>query len=113
MRPFFSPSAQRTFFDRHVPPSSLLAEIAKITSAPLELMFDAVPFPQAQQEAYDILAPGGTLLLVLQLKIEVKSDERKHAVKVFASGYVREENRVIASSLFKVLSGLLEEGAMK
>ncbi|KZT00934.1 GroES-like protein [Laetiporus sulphureus 93-53] len=101
------------FLDRHLSTSSLRAEIAKITSAPFEVIFDAVSFPQTQQEAYDILAPGGTLVLVLPPKIKVKPEEQKRVVKVFASAYVCEQNRALTSSLFKALPGLLEEETIK
>jgi len=44
--------------------------IAKITSAPIEFVYDAVSSPETQQAGYDLLAPGGQIVIIQQPAIE-------------------------------------------
>ncbi|OSX57544.1 hypothetical protein POSPLADRAFT_1174092 [Postia placenta MAD-698-R-SB12] len=96
--------------DRHLPADSLRSEVGKITSKPLELIYNVVPLPDTQEIAFDLLAPSGCLVTVIPL---AKAEYSKRVVRVFGDTYSPAENRVVAVSLYKALHGLLAEGAIR
>ncbi|KAH9947614.1 chaperonin 10-like protein [Amylocystis lapponica] len=98
--------------DRHLSADALRAEIAKITSAPVETVYDAVSFPDTQLAAHRVLAPGGTLAIVLDDVIP-KEERSSDKTVVFTFGYVHTPlNRAWSIEFVNVLPGLLEEKAI-
>ncbi|TCD60724.1 hypothetical protein EIP91_009630 [Steccherinum ochraceum] len=61
--------------DRNKPLSTLAHSIKAITSKPLTIIYDAIALSDTQNAAYQILAEGGTLIIVL-LKTAVKEEDR-------------------------------------
>ena len=52
--------------DRSLPPSSIVDEIQKIAGGkPVEYVYDAISLADTEVLGYDALAPGGTLIIVL------------------------------------------------
>jgi len=100
-------------FDRALPFDALRAEIAKVTSAPTELVYDTISLLKTQRLAYGLVAPGGTLLLVLEDVIpndeKVAGREIKHA-NGFAHASINYET---AKVLYSHLTSLLVEGMIK
>ncbi|KAH9947428.1 GroES-like protein [Amylocystis lapponica] len=95
--------------DRHLSADVLRAEIAKITSAPVETVYDAVSLPDTQLAAHRVLAPGGTLVLVLDDVIP-KEERSSDKTVVFTYGYVHTPLAHAGGiELVKALPGLLEE----
>ncbi|KAI0692524.1 GroES-like protein [Cytidiella melzeri] len=96
--------------DRNTP---LVSAVKAITSDPIKVVYDAISEKATQDEAYEVLAPGGSFILVLPFAIEEsKVDNTKEVVQVFGS--VHDPNqRATGVSLYKSLTGLLESGEVK
>ena len=63
--------------DRSLPASTIAAEVAKIVGGkPVEFAYDAISLPDTQALGYDVLAPGGVLLLTLAPQIP---EDKKNA----------------------------------
>ncbi|TFY64053.1 hypothetical protein EVJ58_g2887 [Rhodofomes roseus] len=97
--------------DRTLPKDALVAEVKKITSAPVKVAYDAISEADTQNAAYTILAPGGALVLVLNESVENKTDD-KRVVPVFGNTNVP-ANRKLGVSLYSKLTALLADGAVK
>jgi len=98
--------------DRSLPISSSLAPIV---SAPIPVVFDAVSSAETQQAGYDLLGPGGTLVVVLPDAVKVKGEgekEGKSVISTYATVHC-EVNRVIGEEFYEHLEGLLENGEIQ
>ncbi|RDB28751.1 Dehydrogenase azaJ [Hypsizygus marmoreus] len=96
--------------DRHIPQESIPAEIAKITTAPIDIVFDAISLDDTQQVSYDLLADGGHLVLVLPSQI------RETEGKTFSSilgVWTLDHTRELGLKLYSQLGELLGEGVIK
>ncbi|EMD40158.1 hypothetical protein CERSUDRAFT_46554 [Gelatoporia subvermispora B] len=101
--------------DRSLTADALGVEVAKITSQPFEVVFDAVGLPATQNSAFDILAQEGQLVTVRQDAVgEAKKAVHpgKRVIQVYGSLAVPYHHKA-AASLCAALSSLLEEGAIK
>ncbi|KAL5504375.1 hypothetical protein ACEPAH_8449 [Sanghuangporus vaninii] len=98
--------------DRKSPDVS--SEVRKILNgAPLELLYDAVS--REEQESWDLIAPGGTLIIVSLVKVDKNSERYKNKTvinTIFGSAYIP-DLREMGVSLYSKLTGLLETGAIK
>ena len=100
--------------DRKLSSDQLREEVRKITAEPLGVVFDAISAPDTQLAAYELLAPGGTLVLVLFPAIpkeRLRPDKR--LAKAFGQANYPEVNRIAAAKLYSKLTGWLREGAIK
>ncbi len=101
--------------DRKLPASFILHELQKLAGGkPLEYVFDAISAADTQTLAYDALAPGGTLFIVLNDEIpedKKKAGGDKRVVHGFGSVHVP-ENREIGVQLFSRLTEWLETGVI-
>ncbi|KAH7903809.1 chaperonin 10-like protein [Hygrophoropsis aurantiaca] len=95
--------------DRNLSFSSISGEIAKITSTPIKLVYDSVSLADTQQGGYDILAPGGHIVLVLGSSIKTQEGDGKKIVGVFGSFHAP-DNFAFGSSVAPVLTKLLADG---
>ncbi|EMD40132.1 hypothetical protein CERSUDRAFT_151111 [Gelatoporia subvermispora B] len=98
--------------DRNLSTDALSEEIAKITSKPLEIVYDAISLPVTQNAAFDITAPGGYLVLVLSEAIDPakKASQPKHViVHLGATGPGYEAS----NSVWTTLTELVEEGVIQ
>ncbi|KAI0080914.1 GroES-like protein [Panus rudis PR-1116 ss-1] len=96
--------------DRHLSPSEIVAEVKKITSEPVKYIYDAVSLPDTQKAAVDILAPGGTLLLVLAKAVDVPAGTK--VISTFGTVQAP-QNREFGVELYKNLTKLFESGLIK
>ncbi|EMD31530.1 hypothetical protein CERSUDRAFT_162969 [Gelatoporia subvermispora B] len=101
--------------DRDLPPEALLAQIAALANAPIEIVFDAVSLPQTQNAAFDILTPEGQVIIVTQDAIDQEKKRlapRKRAVVVLGnvSAPGREQT---GRGLYAKLTELVGSGAIK
>ncbi|KZP13236.1 GroES-like protein [Athelia psychrophila] len=95
--------------DRHLDTLLLCEEIAKITSVPIEVVFDAVGGPQTQQSGVDVLAPGGVIASVAQSKLGDAVGDGKSVKSIFASPF-HPHNRDVAVGFASELTAYLESG---
>ncbi|KAH9936503.1 GroES-like protein [Fomitopsis serialis] len=99
--------------DRNLAADALIAEVKKITTEPIKVIYDAAGSPDTQNAAYDILAPGGTLALGVQLAIKPeKLSADKKAFQVFGD-FNTPANRQLGIDLFSQLTEWLKDGEIK
>jgi len=102
--------------DRYLPAETLVAEVAKITGgSPVEVVYDGVSLPETQNPAFDVLAPGGQLVLVLREAVDATKKSAapdKKIVNVFGNVNLP-DRRKTGQSLYAKLTGLVEEGVLK
>jgi NADPH:quinone reductase-like Zn-dependent oxidoreductase len=96
--------------DRTTP---LASAMASITSEPVGIVYDAISEEDTQSIAYDVLAPGGALIIVSPLTVkEEKIEKSKHVALVL--GTVHDPNqRALGVSMYQNLTVLLESGEVK
>ncbi|EIW57181.1 GroES-like protein [Trametes versicolor FP-101664 SS1] len=101
--------------DRTLPAATIAAEVAKLTGGkPVEFVYDAVSLPDTQPLAYEVLAPGGHLLLVLPDSVPAekkKEGDNKTIVTVFGNVQTP-ENREVGVALYSRLTEWLETGKL-
>ncbi|TFK53688.1 GroES-like protein [Heliocybe sulcata] len=98
--------------DRNSPLSELKSQLAQLTKSPLEVVYDAVSFAETQQAGYDVLAPGGSIVIVLNDQINKEASADKTVVHVFGSAHVP-IYRATSVSLYNKLTSLVEKGEIK
>ena len=96
--------------DRNAP---LPDAVKTITSLPIKYAYDAISLKETQEAAYEVLAPGGVLILVLGFAVDKsKVDSSKQVVQVFGAT-ADPPQRHLAVELLQILPGLLENGELK
>ncbi|TFK79449.1 GroES-like protein [Polyporus arcularius HHB13444] len=102
--------------DRTLPTSAILAELPKLTAGnPLEFVFDAIASADTQALAYQAVAPGGSVVVVLPENIPaaLKKPEDKKKVSGVAGNVHFPQNRKCGEELFARLTEWLEKGIIK
>ncbi|KAL5525577.1 hypothetical protein ACEPAG_6913 [Sanghuangporus baumii] len=91
------------------------AETKKIIGdTPAELIYDAVSEEVTQKQAWDLLAPGGTLVVIIfPAKIDKGKYKDKTLIDTVLGNVHAPQTRQLGISLYSKLSGLLESGAIK
>ncbi|EPQ55118.1 NAD P-binding protein, partial [Gloeophyllum trabeum ATCC 11539] len=98
--------------DRSLQAEALRSAVSAVTTAPLEIILDVVSLNDSQQAAYDLLAPGGTLVLTLPPTIRADPESRKRVFYIM--GFIHMPgNGKAAASLFAALPDLLAKGDIK
>ena len=93
--------------------ADLISSVKAITSDPIQYVFDSIALKPTQEVAYEVLAPGGTLILVLDFALDdTKVDKTKRVVRIFGTAHDVGQN-TLAVSLYKNLTKLLESGDIK
>ena len=99
--------------DRSLSHEKIVEEIKNITSDPITVIFDAISDATTQNIAYDILAPGGTLALVLASKVdEAKLTSDKEVYDTFGSVHSG-VSKELGLEIYGVLSEYLKSGQIK
>lgn len=97
--------------DRHRPLSELSDAVKAITSVPVKLGFDSVSTPETLAASYDVIAPGGKLIVALKMNFpEEKLVADKEIANVGGSVHVQRE---LGVELLKHLPALLVSGDIK
>ncbi|KAL5504372.1 hypothetical protein ACEPAH_8446 [Sanghuangporus vaninii] len=90
------------------------AEAKKILGdTSVELIYDAVSEEATQNQAWDLLASGGTLLIILPAKVDKEKYKDKTLPDSVAGNVHLPQIHQLGISLYSKLSGLLESGAIK
>ncbi|CCM02785.1 uncharacterized protein FIBRA_04894 [Fibroporia radiculosa] len=102
---------------RNLNPAALQSSIKEITTEPLDLIYDAISLPETQNLAYELLEPGGCLIIVLFPKIRIDpstgGQKEKRVEKAFGQVNFPPENRNAARGLYKNLTKYLETGLIQ
>lgn len=99
--------------DRSVPLSELQQAVKGITSKPVTTAYDAISLVDTQNAAYDVLAPGGKLLVVLDEAIEKSKVAADKTVAHVFGNVQPEDQRELGKSLYAKLTALLASGDIK
>ena len=95
--------------DRSLPASTLAAEVAQLAGGkPIELVYDAVSLPDTQTLGYEVLAPGGVLVITNPVQVpedKKKAGDGKKIVNVFGSCTSLRTGRLLSSSIRGCRSG--------
>jgi len=93
--------------------STTLVEDIKAIAKDFKIIYDAISLADTQAQAYEILAEGGQLVLVLSPTIpEDKLTPNKKIIDIVGSGHIA-KNREFIVGLYKKLPQLLESGDIK
>ncbi|KAI0091059.1 medium-chain dehydrogenase/reductase like protein [Irpex rosettiformis] len=96
--------------DRSAP---LSTSVKAITPEPIKYVHDVVSSKETQEAAYEVVAPGGTLILVLASAIdESKADKSVTVASTFGTAHDPAQ-RALGVGLYKNLTQLLESGDIK
>ena len=101
--------------DRSLPASAILSKLPELTAGkPIELVYDAISLAETEALGYDVLAPGGTLIIVLDDVIPAEKKQTSDNKRVVHShGAVHwPQNRAIGAEFFKRLSEWLRTGVI-
>jgi len=85
--------------------------IAKITSASIEIVYDAVSSAETQQAGYDVLSPGGQLVVIQQPAVQTTAADKEINQVISTLGLPF--NAKIASEYFTHITRILAEGLIK
>ncbi|KAI0675553.1 GroES-like protein [Trametes maxima] len=101
--------------DRALPADTLRAEILKIAGTPLAYIFDAVSERDTQNLAYDVAAPGGTIVVVVPDSIDAakKADGKNVRVEQAQAALGFPQNAAFGRVFVKELPKLLGDGSVK
>lgn len=97
--------------DRSLPLSSLADSVKAITNEPVKVIYDNVAYPDTQNSAYDILAPGGTLITILPSQVK-NLIPAKDVIAPYGSPHPA-SHRSFGVELWQHISELLESGDFK
>ncbi|EKM58603.1 uncharacterized protein PHACADRAFT_253061 [Phanerochaete carnosa HHB-10118-sp] len=99
--------------DRSIPHSDILTAIEQITSTPVMVAYDAISDADTQNLCYEVVAPGGQVVIGLPPAIETsKLTSGKRIVQVFGSAHVPEQ-RPVGISLYQKVTELVANGDIK
>lgn len=86
--------------------------MAKITTKPIETVYDAVSSSETQQAGYNVVAEGGYLILVLNSELKPPATDTKHVSQVYGV-FTFPPTRELGVEFYSHLEALLEEGAIR
>ena len=93
--------------------ADLPASVKAIASEPIKYVYDAISTKQTGETAYEVVAPGGTLIAVLDFALdESKLDNSKRVARVVGTVHDPTQ-RTLGVSLYKHLTKLLENSEIK
>ncbi|KAI0641975.1 GroES-like protein [Trametes meyenii] len=101
--------------DRTLPADTLRAEFLKLAGAPLAYVFDAVSDQGTQNLAYDVAAPGGTIVVVVPDSVDVakKADGKNVRIEQAQAALGFPQNAAFGRVFAKELPKLLGDGFVK
>lgn len=99
--------------DRRLSPSDIVAEVKKITSEPVKLVYDAISLGPTQEAAIEILAPNGFLLLVLPSLIPQEKITGDTKVLSTYGTVHAPDNTALGIDLYSHITELFASGELK
>lgn len=101
--------------DRTLPSDTIQAEVTKLAGhKPVEYVYDSISSAETQQLGYEVLAPGGDLLLVNPQAIPAekkKTSDNKKILNVFADVQAP-ENRDVVVGIWSHITELFATGKL-
>ncbi|THH16867.1 hypothetical protein EW146_g3849 [Bondarzewia mesenterica] len=110
-----SAGATHTIDYHSIPYSALLPAVRAITSKPVPFIYDAIASEESQRACWDILAPHGCLVVTATPVVGEPGREAEDGRRlewVFGNVHIP-VNKEVGEAMYKCLTGLLEEKAIK
>ncbi|KAI0788269.1 GroES-like protein [Fomes fomentarius] len=98
--------------DRTIPSAALVDQIQTIAGGPIDLVYDSITTSETAKLGYDLVAPGGSLIIVTPFHDEFPEDKEVNVVFAFGTLSVP-ENHKFSVRLAREVEGLLEKGLYK
>ncbi len=98
--------------DRTLPSAALVEEIQKIAGGPIDLVYDSITTSDTARLGYDLVAPGGSLVIVTPFHDKFPEDKDVNVVFAFGTLSVP-ENHEFSVRLAREVERLLEHGLFK
>lgn len=99
--------------DRHAPLPELSFTVKKITGEPVRIIYDAVSRAETENAAYDVLAPGGKMIIFPNFAIDKSKLTSDKEILVVNGSFNVPAQRELGLRLYTKLTGLLEAGDIK
>ncbi|KAG8218890.1 hypothetical protein J3R82DRAFT_4570 [Butyriboletus roseoflavus] len=100
-------------FDRKLSNAALIKRVRQLVAVPLTYIFDAVSIEETQEAAYALLAPGGTLVIVLPPEVGGDEDRSGKNILPVLGSFHPPPNRALGAKFSIALTRWLEEGKIK
>jgi len=99
--------------DRDLSPAALTDAIRAVTKD-IRLVYDAISDVDTMNHGYDVLAPGGTLVIVLKDQVdEAKKTEYKVIINTYGSPHFGEGNMELGMEVYKHVYEWFQSGELK
>ncbi|KAF9223808.1 GroES-like protein [Gyrodon lividus] len=98
--------------DRYLPFPALQQAVARVTSAPINVIYDTVSIRETQEAAWELLGPQGRLVLTLPSVIDRHPDDRREIVLTNGNPHT-EENWETGRQLWMHVGRWLEKGDIR
>lgn len=99
--------------NRSMSTDQIVAAVKTITPEPVKVVYDAISMKSTQDPAYDVLSPGGILVLVLGLVID-KAKLVPEKKTIFTFGMVHtEDNKEFGQEFYSHITEYLTSGDIK
>ncbi|KIJ60388.1 hypothetical protein HYDPIDRAFT_117306 [Hydnomerulius pinastri MD-312] len=95
--------------DRHLSFPALKQAVARVTSAPINVIYDTVSIRETQEAAWGLIGPQGRLVLTLPSVIDKRPDDRREIVLTNGNPHT-EDNWETGRQLWMNLARWLEKG---
>ena len=90
-----------------------MSSVKAITPQPIKYIYDSISLKETQEPAYELLAPGGSLILLLALIVDKERlDKWKTVAQVYGSAHDPAQ-RDLSVSAYKRFKDLLESDDIK
>ncbi|KAH0840160.1 chaperonin 10-like protein [Lanmaoa asiatica] len=94
--------------DRRLSNAALIKRVRQIVTIPLTYIFDAISLKETQQAAYTLLAPGGTLVVVLVPEVGEDDDRSGKNVLLVLGSFHPPPNRVLGAKFATCVNRVVE-----
>ncbi|KIP04739.1 hypothetical protein PHLGIDRAFT_182222 [Phlebiopsis gigantea 11061_1 CR5-6] len=99
--------------DRTLPAAAIKSAVRAITPEPIKVAYDAISLQDTQNLTYDILASGGSLVVVLDVAVDKERiTEDKFIARAYGNVHFLDQRKV-GVSLYSKLTELLAAGDVK
>ncbi|TCD62492.1 hypothetical protein EIP91_006813 [Steccherinum ochraceum] len=99
--------------DRSLSADKIAAAVKEITAEPVKVVYDAISLESTQLQAYSVLSPGGSLILVLASLIPEDQLSADKKIVSTLGNFHPQNNRELGKGLYANLTKYLETGEIK
>ena len=82
----------------------------EITSEPIRIVFDAVSTPETEDAGYDLLGPGGAIVILRFMSIPENKQTPDKLIADISADPFKADRRQLAADLYKQIPALIASG---